>query len=1058
MLPAAPSFRGRLSAAAVSAALLMASGPIGAQVTTTSDSDPPPDGALRFEIEASAPGDTILFQIPDSGSVSLIDLRTGITFDNDVTLDNSNPLFSLIDIDAPEVDSFLEIEDFVDLVLRDIGLVDNRTNNSDGIVLQGVASTITFDVERADQQVQVDIVGAGSVVKDGAASLELGGDNTFTGSLTILDGDVIGDLQSLSAPTIVLAPDDASKQARLIFDVIGLSVLDAAGPNITDASTNGGVVEFTKRGRGTLEITEANIASTIGFHVERGTLLAGRDNLQDGHDFDIDPGASLAVFMPLLEPFVPPVDSSSDVRGGGSFTTDWGSMTLRGDWSEFTGLLDITGSLFAGSFIAFDPDVAPGALSFDVEIDGPDSRFVLFDDDGLVFSGNLEGTGGFVKAGAGVTELTGVFSHTGGTSVIAGTLRGTPSNLQGDIALSDATTLSFSHAADATYTGTISSTFGTAMLEKFGSGVLTLAQAQTFAGNANIANGGVYFSTGASLANAGLTIGSGGAGARVSLGADFDPAGAATNTIAIGGALSIGSDAEVTVGIAGAANRSTRYAATGAVTIQSGALLNVNPSPGEFVDGLTFDVITGSSVTAAPGAFTIEQSLFFFDILGGVVGNAYQLSLSDNGNTFAAAATNGNQQVIADQLDLFRGAPNGGDPDISAYQGALSSARSDEIGSILDSVSPDDLAAPIQLQLAQAGRTWRGLSNRLALHRAQSIGHHDRFQKRREAARREAIERRRNRGRGVRPPVRANRDRPREQARADASLSPYEQRRGPWVAWIEGSGVFGELDASDANGVDYVVAGPILGADRAIAENVRVGFALSGHYDRYETSQGDNTGEGGAVEGTLYGAWTGDPVEVLFGARYAHAWVETERLLSVGSQSGVADAEFEGDVYGAYLELTRSFEWPGAVRVAPLASVAFTHLAWGDFEEGGAVPLRVQVEEQEVDSVETSLGFRISTEREMDDGIMFRPRLAARWNHEWADVERDVTGSFASNPTTGLTAFTVSGAEIPRDLAQVSVGWEVGYVAAANLFVEWEGRFGADLLENSVSAGLRVAW
>jgi outer membrane autotransporter protein len=181
-------------------------------------------------------------------------------------------------------------------------------------------------------------------------------------------------------------------------------------------------------------------------------------------------------------------------------------------------------------------------------------------------------------------------------------------------------------------------------------------------------------------------------------------------------------------------------------------------------------------------------------------------------------------------------------------------------------------------------------------------------------------------------------------------------------------------------------------------------------------------------------------------------------LIQVGFTSDRADGDFEGDIFGAYAELTRGFELPGAAEIAPLASVAYTHLMWGDFDEGGVSPLRMEVDDQEIDSVVTSVGFRIAAEREMDGGLLFRPRFKVLWNHEWGDTEREVSGGFASNPTTGVGSFTVEGAEVPSDYAELSVGWEVGYAARANLFLEWDGRFAADLIENSVSVGARVAW
>ena len=1027
------------------------------QITTTSDADPPPMGSLRREVELSGAGDTIDVRIGTEDRIDVIDLRTTITFDNDVTIDGSNLLFSPLEIEAPVENSLFEIEADVDLILRDIGIGDDRRNRDDFINLEGAGSSLTLDIERAPQIISVDIIGLGSVIKEGSEALELFGINTFLGGLTILEGDVIGDSRSFGTTRIDLAPDAASKTARLIYDVSGFQAIEATGPFINDMSTNGGTVLLSKQGSGFLDISNARIDSTIGIRVERGTIVASTSNFENGHDFTIDFGATLDLQFALSQ-----VSSASSLTGAGTFRTDAGFLTLTGDLTGFTGLFDVRSSLLSlgpGARVLLDPTVAPGVLDFDLVIDdpirlvflppNPPSAFLVIDNDGLVFSGNISGEGTFVKLGTGTTELTGLATHSGGTQVLGGTLRGNLGNLQGDIALSFGASLVMAQETNGTFGGTISS-FGSSVVDKTGNGVVTLLNLQPFSGTLNVTGGGLYFSAGSSLPNAGLTIGMGGSGNVVTLGADFDPLGGANNTIAIGGPLTINSDARVTVGIGGLTTLSTRYAATGAVTIQPGAELVVVPDVGLYTDGQTFDVLTGASLT---GDFLINQSLFFFDLSGAAVGNAYRILLTDNGNTLESVATTPNQEAIGVQLDLFRLAPNGGDLKIIGYQASIASADVAQIETILDSTSPDILSAPTQIQLASALRTWRGISDRLALHRDQGIGHHDALARRRQQAQRNAAERARKR-RGSKNLQSTRESRSRE--RMGESLG--ERRVGPWVAWIQGSGLLGELDSSDAKGFDYITAGSTLGADRALTEDVRFGFALAGMYNRFEANESDDKGDGGSVEGTLYGAWLGDPVEVLIGARYAHAWVESERVIQVGFESDKADGDFEGDIFGAYVELTRGFELPQAIEIAPLVSVAYTRLAWGDFDEGGPSPLRMEVDEQDIDSLVTSLGFRIATEREMDDGFVFRPRFKALWNHEWADTDREISGNFASDPTTGLGPFRVEGAEIPSDHAELSVGWEVSYVSRANLYLNWDGRFGEDLIENSISVGARVIW
>lgn len=94
----------------------------------------------------------------------------------------------------------------------------------------------------------------------------------------------------------------------------------------------------------------------------------------------------------------------------------------------------------------------------------------------------------------------------------------------------------------------------------------------------------------------------------------------------------------------------------------------------------------------------------------------------------------------------------------------------------------------------------------------------------------------------------------------------------------------------------------------------------------------------------------------------------------------------------------------------------------------------------------------------MDGNLPIRPRARVLWNREWADVKRSVSGRFASDSSTGLSPFTVEGTELPRDHAELALGWDVGFTELANLYIEWQGRFGEDLIENALTVGGRVRW
>ncbi len=325
--------------------LLLAAGPALGQITTTSDEDPAPVGSLRAEIEASGAGDTLAVQIDTGEATGRIDLRTTIRFDNDVTIDNSNPAFSAVDIDAPGENSLFEIENDVDVILRDVGIRNDQANRDDDINLQGAMSTLTFDLERADQTVFVDIVGSGSVIKEGTATLELFGINTFTGGLTILDGEVVGDVLSLGTSTIDLAPDAASRTAALVYDLSGFDAISAMGPAITNSSTNGGVVLFSKRGVGSLDISAASIDATIGIRIEQGTIITGSSEFALGRVYDIDAGATLNLTTVLAA-----TTSSSTLTGAGRFLTDPAApLVVQGDLTGLTGVFSVAAPLLGST-------------------------------------------------------------------------------------------------------------------------------------------------------------------------------------------------------------------------------------------------------------------------------------------------------------------------------------------------------------------------------------------------------------------------------------------------------------------------------------------------------------------------------------------------------------------------------------------------------------------------------------------------------------------------------------------------------------------------------------
>ncbi|HXV35600.1 MAG TPA: autotransporter domain-containing protein [Myxococcota bacterium] len=102
------------------------------------------------------------------------------------------------------------------------------------------------------------------------------------------------------------------------------------------------------------------------------------------------------------------------------------------------------------------------------------------------YAGAISGTGSLAKTGTGEVELTGANTYSGGTTVSAGALRGNATSLQGNIAVASGAELTFEQAADATYAGSLTGQGG---FIKEGAGTLMLSGANTISGPSQLTAG-----------------------------------------------------------------------------------------------------------------------------------------------------------------------------------------------------------------------------------------------------------------------------------------------------------------------------------------------------------------------------------------------------------------------------------------------------------------------------------------------------------------------------------------------------------------------------------------
>ena len=292
------------------------------------------------------------------------------------------------------------------------------------------------------------------------------------------------------------------------LDISGGVTVDTKGYDVTFSGSISGAGDLAIAGGG-MTLSGNNSYSgdttfTEGESLVTGTLGGGNyaGNIHIG-------GYSLEFNQSGAQTLSGIISGSSDSNKGELIKNGGGTLTLTGE-NTYTGLTSVYGGTLQIGDGGTSGKIASNSLSL-----GKNTSVAFNRSDDYTHGGNILDSGSLIKLGAGTLTLGGANTYTGGTTVSAGTLAGTTSSLQGNIA--NNAVLQFNQAGDGSYTGNIS---GSGALTKLGTGVVEL-EGSASQGSVDIQAGALALASGYSLTATGdIRVA---AGAALSVFAD-DPA------------------------------------------------------------------------------------------------------------------------------------------------------------------------------------------------------------------------------------------------------------------------------------------------------------------------------------------------------------------------------------------------------------------------------------------------------------------------------------------------------------------------------------------------------
>ncbi len=380
------------------------------------------------------------------------------------------------------------------------------------------------------------IGGSGNVVKSGADTLTLSGSNSYTGGTTISGGTLV------ASNVEALGTGDVTNNATL--------ELNTGGDFINNI---GGTGRVEKSGDDTLTLSGSN-TYTGGTLINGGTLVAS--NVEALGTGDVTDNATLA--LNTGGTFDNAISGSGQVVKSGDET-----LTLSGT-NSYTGGTTISG----GTPVATNVEaLGSGDVTDDATLEL---------NTGGTFDNAISGSGQVVKSGDKMLTLSGANSYSGGTLISDGTLVASNVEALGTGDVTNNATLALNTGGD--FTNNIS---GSGQVVKSGDDTLTLSGANSYTGGTTISGGTLVATNVDALGTGDVTNSS---TLELNTGGTFDNA--------ISGSGQVVKSGDETLTLSG----SNTY--TGGTLISGGTLVATNVDAlgtGDVTDNATLELNTGGT-------------------------------------------------------------------------------------------------------------------------------------------------------------------------------------------------------------------------------------------------------------------------------------------------------------------------------------------------------------------------------------------------------------------------------------------------------------------------------
>ena len=222
-----------------------------------------------------------------------------------------------------------------------------------------------------------------------------------------------------------------------------------------------------------------------------------------------------------------------------------------------------------------------------------------------------------------------------------------------------------------------------------------------------------------------------------------------------------------------------------------------------------------------------------------------------------------------------------------------------------------------------------------------------------------------------------------------------------WSVWTQANGIFAKItNVNQLPNSHYESGGIFVGADYEWAEQITTGLfgGYQGVYSKYDNGGLNkiNTGLFGAYATYQNHGFYSDAIVTGGYSNY-----NTKRSIQFSSIDRTATGDLDGMQFSTYIDFGYDMNI-GNFTFGPIIAGQYAYMGISPFTERGAGSLNLDVEQQNVSSLRSSLGGRIAYTWKLTKKVSLIPEVRMFWQHEFLENSRTIDASLDGGNILGF--------------------------------------------------------